>query len=258
MFLLGWRPARASWCHQDFWSPGRDDLASDDGATAACCRRGEPPTSLPTSRQPGLPATSNGRRTATCRDRPPGEPRRRDARREHRAGHAHQRKCICLRERLGPRPAAAAEHPAPGPMRAPGEAQGNFALDELSYRLGMDPLELRLRNYAEVQPQSVLPRSSKALRECYQVGAERWGTWPTTAGRCRTWSGCCGCSGSCGTGWRAEARGGVRAGLGWGDSSTDLPSPLLARPAAWQAPDRPKPDPRSHRAIPRTRAARPA
>jgi xanthine dehydrogenase YagR molybdenum-binding subunit len=69
--------------------------------------------------------------------------------------------------------------PPPGPMRAPGEAQGNFALesaiDELSYELGMDPLQLRLRNYAEVHPQSGLPWSSKALRACYQVGAERFG-----------------------------------------------------------------------------------
>lgn len=64
-------------------------------------------------------------------------------------------------------------------MRAPGEAQGNFALesaiDELSYTLGIDPLELRLRNYAEIHPQLGLPWSSKALRECYEVGAERFG-----------------------------------------------------------------------------------
>jgi CO/xanthine dehydrogenase Mo-binding subunit len=64
-------------------------------------------------------------------------------------------------------------------MRAPGEAEGNFALesilDELSYALGIDPIELRLRNYAEVHPQTGLAWSSKALRECYQVGAERFG-----------------------------------------------------------------------------------
>ncbi|MEO3747074.1 xanthine dehydrogenase family protein molybdopterin-binding subunit [Plantactinospora sp. B5E13] len=69
--------------------------------------------------------------------------------------------------------------PCPGSMRAPGEAQGNFglesAIDELAHRLGMDPLELRLRNYAEVQPQYGLPWSSKALRECYTVGADRFG-----------------------------------------------------------------------------------
>ena len=64
-------------------------------------------------------------------------------------------------------------------MRGPGTAEGNFAmesaLDELSYALGIDPIELRLRNYAEVHPGSGLPWSSKALRECYRVGAERFG-----------------------------------------------------------------------------------
>ena len=66
-----------------------------------------------------------------------------------------------------------------GWLRAPSAGPGNFALesaiDELSYEVGMDPLELRLRNYAEVQPQSGLPWASKALRECYAVGAERFG-----------------------------------------------------------------------------------
>jgi xanthine dehydrogenase YagR molybdenum-binding subunit len=69
--------------------------------------------------------------------------------------------------------------PLPGSMRGPGHAQGNFALessiDELAYELGLDPLELRLRNYAEVHPQSGLPWSSNALRECYEIGAERFG-----------------------------------------------------------------------------------
>jgi CO/xanthine dehydrogenase Mo-binding subunit len=69
--------------------------------------------------------------------------------------------------------------PTPYWMRAPGRAQGNFAvesaLDELSYTLGIDPIELRLRNYAEVHPGSGLPWSSKALRECYVAGAERFG-----------------------------------------------------------------------------------
>ncbi|MGI5293080.1 xanthine dehydrogenase family protein molybdopterin-binding subunit [Nonomuraea polychroma] len=69
--------------------------------------------------------------------------------------------------------------PCPGSMRAPAEGQGNFALesaiDELAYALGMDPLEFRLRNYAELDPLSGLPWSSKALRECYLQGAERFG-----------------------------------------------------------------------------------
>lgn len=69
--------------------------------------------------------------------------------------------------------------PSPHWMRAPGAAQGNFAmesaLDELSYTLGIDPIELRLRNYTEVHPASGRPWSSKALRECYHAGAERFG-----------------------------------------------------------------------------------
>lgn len=69
--------------------------------------------------------------------------------------------------------------PTPTSMRAPAEAQGNFALesalDELSCKLGMDPLELRLRNYAETHPVHSLPWSSNALRECYELGAERFG-----------------------------------------------------------------------------------
>jgi CO/xanthine dehydrogenase Mo-binding subunit len=64
-------------------------------------------------------------------------------------------------------------------MRAPGEAEGNFALesilDELSYALGADPIDLRLRNYADVHPQTGIDWSSKALRECYEVGATRFG-----------------------------------------------------------------------------------
>jgi CO/xanthine dehydrogenase Mo-binding subunit len=64
-------------------------------------------------------------------------------------------------------------------MRAPALAEGNFALesllDELSYELAMDPIELRLRNYAAVHPQTGLLWSSKALRECYEAGAERFG-----------------------------------------------------------------------------------
>jgi xanthine dehydrogenase YagR molybdenum-binding subunit len=64
-------------------------------------------------------------------------------------------------------------------MRAPGAVSGMFALecamDELAYALKIDPLELRLINYAEVDPESGRPFSSKALRECYRLGAERFG-----------------------------------------------------------------------------------
>lgn len=64
-------------------------------------------------------------------------------------------------------------------MRAPGEASGSVALecalDELAYALHMDPIALRLGNYAEQDPGKKLPFSSKSLRECYRVGAERFG-----------------------------------------------------------------------------------
>jgi xanthine dehydrogenase YagR molybdenum-binding subunit len=64
-------------------------------------------------------------------------------------------------------------------MRAPGAVSGMFALecalDELAYSLQVDPLELRLVNYAEVDPDSGKPFSSKALRECYRLGAEKFG-----------------------------------------------------------------------------------
>jgi CO/xanthine dehydrogenase Mo-binding subunit len=74
-------------------------------------------------------------------------------------------------------------------MRGPGEAPGVFALecalDELACELGMDPVELRLRNYAEVHPQTGRPWSSKALRACYEQGAERFG-WARRAPRPRS------------------------------------------------------------------------
>jgi xanthine dehydrogenase YagR molybdenum-binding subunit len=69
--------------------------------------------------------------------------------------------------------------PLPTYMRAPGEASGSFALesamDELAAALKIDPLELRLRNYAETDPHVDKPFSSKALRQCYADGAEVFG-----------------------------------------------------------------------------------
>ncbi|MDB2552005.1 xanthine dehydrogenase family protein molybdopterin-binding subunit [Paracoccus sp. (in: a-proteobacteria)] len=67
----------------------------------------------------------------------------------------------------------------PSPMRAPGEASGSAALecamDEMAEATGLDPLEFRLRNYAETEPGTGKPYSSKALRECYAEGARRFG-----------------------------------------------------------------------------------
>ena len=74
---------------------------------------------------------------------------------------------------------AATDLATPTWMRAPGAVSGMFALecamDELSYALKIDPMELRLVNYAETDPQSGKPFSSKALRECYRLGAEKFG-----------------------------------------------------------------------------------
>ena len=49
------------------------------------------------------------------------------------------------------------------------------AMDELAYALKMDPLELRLSTTPRRDPNEDLPFSSKALRECYELGAERFG-----------------------------------------------------------------------------------
>ena len=64
-------------------------------------------------------------------------------------------------------------------MRAPGEAPGSAALesavDEMAEACGMDPLAFRLHNYAETEPVSGRPFSSKSLRECYAQAAARFG-----------------------------------------------------------------------------------
>lgn len=64
-------------------------------------------------------------------------------------------------------------------MRGPGESSGVFALDsaidELAYKLKIDPLEMRVRNHATSDPSNGLPWSSKSLLECYRRGAESFG-----------------------------------------------------------------------------------
>ncbi|MBO9659846.1 MAG: xanthine dehydrogenase family protein molybdopterin-binding subunit, partial [Chitinophagaceae bacterium] len=64
-------------------------------------------------------------------------------------------------------------------MRAPGGATALHAIectmDELAERLNMDPLEFRLLNYAEEDPSTGKPFTSKALRECYKLAAAKFG-----------------------------------------------------------------------------------
>jgi xanthine dehydrogenase YagR molybdenum-binding subunit len=64
-------------------------------------------------------------------------------------------------------------------MRAPGEAVGTVALeiamDELAHRIGIDPVELRIRNEPDKDPTSGLPFSSRHIVEAWRTGAERFG-----------------------------------------------------------------------------------
>jgi xanthine dehydrogenase YagR molybdenum-binding subunit len=67
----------------------------------------------------------------------------------------------------------------PNHMRGPGESSGIFALesamDELAAQLGLDPIELRLRNEPTIDENINLPYSSRSLRECFSAGAVRFG-----------------------------------------------------------------------------------
>jgi xanthine dehydrogenase YagR molybdenum-binding subunit len=64
-------------------------------------------------------------------------------------------------------------------MRAPGEAPGTavleIAMDELAEKLKMDPLQLRLVNYAEKDPTEDKPWTDKHLKEAYMQAAQRFG-----------------------------------------------------------------------------------
>jgi xanthine dehydrogenase YagR molybdenum-binding subunit len=68
---------------------------------------------------------------------------------------------------------------SPCSMRAPGTATGvmalEMAMDEMACQLNLDPIEFRLRNYADRDEDKDLPWSSKELRACYATGAERFG-----------------------------------------------------------------------------------
>ncbi|MFA1551030.1 xanthine dehydrogenase family protein molybdopterin-binding subunit [Actinomadura chokoriensis] len=69
--------------------------------------------------------------------------------------------------------------PTPSWMRAPGETPGMYALesaiDELAIAVGIDPIELRVRNDTDREPESGLPFSSRNLVACLREGADRFG-----------------------------------------------------------------------------------
>jgi xanthine dehydrogenase YagR molybdenum-binding subunit len=94
----------------------------------------------------------------------------------------------------------------PTPMRSPVEGPGLWALEsalnELADLLGLDPLDLRLANHADVDPATGKPWSSKKLRECYAEGARRFGwreraSLPRTDGPWRLGRGMATCSMGC-------------------------------------------------------------
>jgi len=74
---------------------------------------------------------------------------------------------------------AALDVPKPSWMRAPGETPGMFAgevaMDELAVACGLDPIELRVRNEPERDPQSGKPWGNRHLVECLREGARRFG-----------------------------------------------------------------------------------
>jgi xanthine dehydrogenase YagR molybdenum-binding subunit len=80
---------------------------------------------------------------------------------------------------------------SPAPMRGPGAVPGIFALesamDELAWKLKMNPLELRLKNDAKIDEGVNLPFSSRHLKECFEVGAEKigWKRWKPEIGGLR-------------------------------------------------------------------------
>jgi xanthine dehydrogenase YagR molybdenum-binding subunit len=74
---------------------------------------------------------------------------------------------------------AALDVPTPSWMRAPGECPGMYALesaiDELAHACGVDPIELRVRNEPEVDPETGHEFSSRGVISCLREGAERFG-----------------------------------------------------------------------------------
>ncbi|MEO9246722.1 xanthine dehydrogenase family protein molybdopterin-binding subunit [Citricoccus nitrophenolicus] len=74
---------------------------------------------------------------------------------------------------------ASLDVPVPSWMRAPGEMPGMYALevalDDLAVATGVDPVQLRVRNEPEVDPDSGNPFSNRRLVDCLHRGAERFG-----------------------------------------------------------------------------------
>ena len=87
---------------------------------------------------------------------------------------------------------AALDLPEGNDMRAPGEAPGMMALeiavDEMAEKLGLDPVEFRILNDTQVDPENPSrPFSQRQLVQCLRIGADRfgWSRWNPLPGKTR-------------------------------------------------------------------------
>ena len=133
-------------------------------------------TALAPSRQDRAPPVSTISTSAPPTPRTRSMRARRSARRTRRYGSTPARRCSCAR-----------------PARPPARSRSKAPSTRWRRRRGIDPLHSACTNYAEAEPISGKPFSSKALRECFAHGAEAFG-WARTAAwrraRCATRTAC--------------------------------------------------------------------
>ena len=130
----------------------------------------------PTIQRVRLGATTDGRLTAIAHDA---------FEQTSTVREFAEQTCVATRmmyaapDRLTRHRLVALDVPTPSWMRAPGECPGMFALesaiDELAVATDIDPIELRIRNEPELDPEKGIPFSSRNLVACLREGAERFG-----------------------------------------------------------------------------------
>ena len=130
--------------------------------------------------EPSAAAAGRGRVRQARGDHPGRGDRARGWRLVHRVRRRDDHQGLRLPQHAGPHAVRSGlDTGAPGWMRAPEPCLGQFAvetaIDVLAHQTGVDPLDIRLRNYAETEPDTGNEWSSKSLRECYQAAAERIG-----------------------------------------------------------------------------------
>lgn len=130
----------------------------------------------PTIQRVRLGADTRGRLTALCHDVVEQTARIKEF--AEQAG-VHARMMYAADNRRTSHRLAALDTPVPSWMRAPGEAPGmavsEAAMDELAIACGLDPIELRVRNEPETDPETGRPWSGRHLVQCLRTGADRFG-----------------------------------------------------------------------------------